>query len=86
MPNTRKVLDKAIRAIDSVSKKGSLEGISYEITDHGDGRFSITMNGERWKEKVKFGTVEAAEKNVRNAIGEILSYERASGKKAKIRG
>lgn len=75
----------ATKARDASSKSGELGGIKYEIIDLGSGRFKITMNGKPWKNSALLGTIEAAEKNVRNAIGEILSYERATGKKASVR-
>ena len=44
------------------------------------------MNGKSWKRMAKLGTMENAEKNVRNVISEVLSWEREAGKKANIRG
>lgn len=43
------------------------------------------MNGQPHKKNVKFGSFERAEQNVKMNIGEILSYERQTGKKAVIR-
>ena len=82
-----KAIDKAIRACDvrPDTKSGELGGIKYYIVAQGDGYFEITMNGKSWKRNARLGTMEAAEKNVRNAIGEVLSWERATGKKANIR-
>lgn len=80
-------MDKAIKACDArpETKSGELGGIKYYIIDQGGGYFEITMNGKSWKRNARLGTMEAAEKNVRNAIGEVLSWERATGKKANIR-
>lgn len=82
-----RTIDKAIKVCDArpETKSGELGGIKYYIIDQGDGYFEITMNGKSWKRNARLGTMEAAEKNVRNAIGEVLSWERATGKKANIR-
>lgn len=83
-----KSLDKAIKMCDarSETKRGELGGIKYYIIDQGNGYFEITMNGKSWKRMAKLGTMENAEKNVRNVISEVLSWERETGKKANIRG
>lgn len=81
----KKTMDKAIKACDANSKKGEMGGIKYEIIQNPDGSFDITMNGQRHKENVKFGSFEKAERDVQMNIGEILSYERQTGKKAVIR-
>lgn len=80
-----KAIDKAIRMCDINIKKGQMGGIRYEIIKNPDGSFDITMNGLPHKENVNFGSFEKAEQNVRMNIGEILSYERATGKKAIVR-
>lgn len=81
----KKTMDKAIKACDANSKKGEMGGIKYEIIQNPDGSFDITMNGQPNKKNVKFGSFERAEQNVKMNIGEILSYERQTGKKAVIR-
>lgn len=78
-------LDRAIRLCDANSRKGEMGGIKYEIIQNSDGSFDITLNGKPHKKNVKFGSFENAENNAKMNIGEILSYERATGKKAKIR-
>lgn len=82
-----KALDKALKMLDAnETKNGELGGIKYSIIGKGDGRFDIMLNGKPWKRDINFGTIEHAEKNARMGIGEVLSWERMTGKKAKIRG
>ena len=80
-----KVMDKAIKACDEERKIGEFGGIKYEITENSDGSFNIKLNGQPHKNHARFSSLREAEKNVQMNIGEILSYERATGKKALIR-
>ena len=78
-------VDKAINVCDEERKIGEFGGIKYEITENSDGSFNIKLNGQPHKNHVRFSSLREAEKNVQMNIGEILSYERATGKKALIR-
>lgn len=80
-----KAVDKAIKACDEERKIGEFGGIKYEITENSDGSFNIKLNGQPHKNHARFSSLREAEKNVQMNIGEILSYERATGKKALIR-
>lgn len=82
-----KALDKALRVLDErpETKSGELGGIKYYIISQGNGYFEIIMNGKPWKRMAKFGSMQEAEKNARNAIGDVLAWERSTGKKANIR-
>ena len=83
--DVKRTLDKAIKCMDEERKIGEFGGIKYEITENSDGSFNIKLNGQPHKNHARFSSLREAEKNVQMNIGEILSYERATGKKALIR-
>lgn len=67
------------------TKTGEMGGFSYYIVSKGNGYFDIDMDGRPWKRMARLGDMKKAENNVRNAIGEILSWERVTGKKVPYR-
>ena len=95
MSNVTKTLDRALKALDKAlkmldesieTKEGELGGLKYRIVKNANGRYDFTLNGKPWKRNVQFASINEAEKNARMGIGEVLSWERQTGKKAKIRG
>ena len=83
-----KALDKALKMLDEniETKEGELGGLKYRIVKNANGRYDFTLNGKPWRRNTQFASINEAEKSARMGIGEVLSWERQTGKKAKIRG